>query len=78
MATTEDLNKDLNVGMAEIRRTLKHYNLGEWKEYLIVRQPGKPGSYIILTHPSDKSDFPDRLLTLHLEQVARERLTAGA
>lgn len=38
MATTKDLNEDLNVGMTEVRRTLEHYNLGEWQE-LFGRAP---------------------------------------
>jgi len=73
MATTKDLNDDLSVGMTEVRRTLEHYNLGDWNEYLVVRQPGKAGSFIILNRESDTSDFADRLKALHLEHVAREQ-----
>jgi hypothetical protein len=50
MASTKDLNDDLSVGMTEIRATLEHYKLTNkgWTEYLLVRKPGCPGSYVIL------------------------------
>lgn len=69
MATREDLNEDLNVGMTEVRRTLEHYNLGKWQEYLLVRRPGRSGSFIVLAHPRDKSDFADKLIKFHREQA---------
>lgn len=71
MATTNDLNEDLNVGMTEVRRTLEHYNLGEWQEYLLIRQRGSRNSYIVLAHPRDKSDFADKLIAFHAEQAER-------
>lgn len=70
MATRKDLNDDLNVGMTDIRRTLEHYNLGEWREYLIVRKPGCPGSYVVLSRPSDDSDFAARLVKFHESESA--------
>ena len=69
MATTNDLNEDLNVGMTEVHRTLEHYNLGEWQEYLFIRRAGCPDSFIVLAHPIDKSDFADRLIAFHKEQA---------
>jgi hypothetical protein len=72
MATREDLNEDLNVGMTAVRRTLEHYNLGQWNEYLVVRKPGCPDSYIVLSRPSDESDFADRLVAFHKDHTRRE------
>jgi hypothetical protein len=73
MATQRDLADDLSVGLTEVHKTLKHYNLGEWKEYLLVRQPGKEGSFIVLAHPSDKSDFQDQLVEFHKAEAQKER-----
>ena len=70
MATREDLNQDLSVGMTEVRRTLEHYNLGEWQEYLLVRRKGRPDSFIVLAKETDTSDFCDRLAAFHKEQAA--------
>lgn len=75
MATTQDLNDDLSVGLTEIRKTLKHYNLSEWQEYLLVRQAGREGSYVVLAHPSDKSDFADRLVEFHKAEARKEQNT---
>jgi hypothetical protein len=61
------------VGLTEVRKTLIHYNLAEWEEYLIVRRRGKEGSYIVLAHPSDKSDFQDRLVAFHKTEAEREK-----
>lgn len=72
MATTQDLNDDLSVGLTEIRRTMKHYNLTEWREYLLIRRPGCEGSYVVLAHPTDKSDFADKLVALHRAEAKRE------
>lgn len=72
MATTSDLNDDLNLGMAEVRRTLEHYNLGEWQEYLLIRQKGRPQSFIVLAHPSDKGDFDERLIQFHKDESHKE------
>lgn len=72
MATQQDLNEDLNVGMTEVRRTLEHHNLGEWQEYLLVRQVGRPNSFIVLAHPRDKSDFDEKLIAFHKEQSRKE------
>ena len=74
MATTQDLNDDLSVGMTEIRRTLEHYKLTEkgWREYLLVRRPGHPGSYIILAHPKDDSGFDLKLMEFHNQQAQLE------
>jgi hypothetical protein len=73
MATERDLQDDLSVGLTEVRKTLIHYNLAEWEEYLIVRRRGKEGSYIVLAHPSDKSDFQDRLVAFHKAEAEREK-----
>ena len=72
MATTTDLAEDLSVGLTEVRKTLDHYNLRKWKEYLLVRQPGKRGSFIVLAHPSDKSDFQERLVEFHMAEAQKE------
>lgn len=72
MATREDLNQDLSVGMTEVRRTLEHYNLGEWREYLLVRRAGHPESFVVLAKEADTSDFADRLVSFHKEQAAIE------
>lgn len=72
MATREDLNQDLSVGMTEVRRTLEHYNLGEWQEYLIVRRKGKPDSFIVLAKEADTGDFAERLTAFHKEQAIAE------
>lgn len=72
MATRQDLNEDLNVGMTEVRRTLEHYNLGEWQEYLFVRRRGEPNSFIVLSHPRDESDFAEKLIAFHKEQSLKE------
>lgn len=72
MATQEDLNQDLSVGMAEVRRTLEHYNLGEWQEYLLVRRVGRPDSFLVIKKDRDTSDFADKLAAFHKEQAERE------
>lgn len=74
MATTKDLNEDLSVGMTEIRATLKHHKLTEkgWREYLLVRKPGFPGSFIILAHPKDDSGFDFKLMEFHEAECERE------
>jgi len=72
MATTKDLNDDLNVGMTEVRRTLEHYNLGEWQEYLLIRRAGSEGSFIVLSHPRDTSGFAAKLVEFHKEQTKQE------
>jgi hypothetical protein len=76
MATRQDLNEDLNVGMTEVRRTLEHYHLGEWQEYLLVRRKGCPNSFIVLAHPRDKSDFDEKLIAFHKEQSRKEFMEA--
>lgn len=73
MATTQDLCDDLSVGMTEVRRTLEHYNLGAWREYLVVRQPGEPDSFVILAPPGDKSGFAARLEEFHHVEAMKER-----
>lgn len=74
MATTTDLNNDLSVGMSEVRHTLNHYNLTQkgWREYLLVRKPGCPGSFIILAHPKDDTGFDVRLMEFHKAECERE------
>lgn len=72
MATNQDLTDDLSVGMTEVRKTLRHYNLSEWMEYLLIRQREKPGSYIVLAHPRDASDFQQRLIQFHKDEAAEE------
>ena len=74
MATTQDLNDDLSVGMTEIRATLKHYGLTEkvWREYLLIRKPGCPGSYVILAHPDDATGFDYKLMEFHVAEAEKE------
>jgi hypothetical protein len=74
MASTKDLNDDLSVGMTEIRATLEHYKLTDkgWKEYLLVRKPGCPGSYVILAHPEEASGFDKRLMEFHKAEAEKE------
>lgn len=74
MATTQDLNDDLSVGMTEIRATLKHYGLTEkgWREYLLIRRPGCPGSYVILAHPNDATGFDSKLMQFHITEAKAE------
>lgn len=69
----ETLLGDLSVGMTAVRETLEQSGMGDWEEYLVVRRPGKEENYVILSHPEDQSDFPDRLRDLHREQCAREK-----
>lgn len=74
MATTQDLNNDLSVGMSEVRATLKHYGLTDkgWREYLLIRKPGCPGSYVILAHPQDATGFDSRLMQFHITEAEQE------
>jgi hypothetical protein len=74
MASTKDLNDDLSVGMTEIRATLEHYKLTNkgWTEYLLVRKPGCPGSYVILAHPEDASGFDEKLMEFHKAEAEKE------
>jgi len=60
--------------MTEIRATLNHYKLTEkgWREYLVIRKPGSPGSYIILTHPKDDSGFDVKLMEFHHSECEKE------
>ena len=76
MATQQDLAADLGIVMTEVRRTLDHYKMGHWQEYLVIRQQGKPGSFVVLAHPADKSDFQDRLVRFH-EQEANDEFLKG-
>lgn len=75
MATTQDLNDDLSVGMTEIRATLKHYGLTDkgWREYLLVRKPGAPESFVILAHPDDDTGFDESLMEFHKAECAEEK-----
>jgi hypothetical protein len=74
MASTKDLNGDLSVGMTEIRATLEHYKLTNkgWTEYLLVRKPGCPGSYVVLAHPEDASGFDEKLMEFHKAEAEEE------
>lgn len=63
--TIESFSEDLNIAFTNVHVTLEQWGLGEWKEYLVVRLPGKQESFIVLAHPDDKSDFADRLTALH-------------
>lgn len=74
MATTRDLSDDLSVGLTEIRKTMRHYKLTEWKEYLMIRKPGCEGSFIVLAHPADDSNFADRLVEFHKAESKTEQL----
>lgn len=73
MASQQDLASDLSVGLSEVHWTLKHYNLGDWNEYLLVRRPGCPESFIVLRHPSDTSDVEERLVAFHKDLCKHER-----
>jgi hypothetical protein len=64
-----DFKDDLDVVMSEVRAVLEHWGLGAWKEYLLVRQPEKPESFVVLAHPSDRSDFADKLIALHRKEA---------
>lgn len=61
----ESFSDDLNISMSEVRALLNHWGLKDWREYLVVRKPGKPESYIVLANPSDKSGFEEKLVALH-------------
>jgi hypothetical protein len=65
-------SEDLNISMTEVHRLLEHWGLAGWREYLVVREPTKPESFIVLAHPSDKSDFADKLVRLHKDDVSGE------
>ena len=66
-----NFNDDLSISLSDVRACLDHWGLKDWKEYLVVRCPGKEDSYIVMANPADKSDFADRLVELH-KQVAKE------
>lgn len=70
----EGFHDDLNVVMSQVHEVLEHWGLGAWKEYLVVRQPDRRESFVVLAHPSDKSDFADRLVELHRREAATDRL----
>lgn len=61
---------DLNAAMTEVHDALKRWGLAGWREYLVVREPSKPESFIVLAHPSDKTDFADQLVRLHKDDVS--------
>jgi hypothetical protein len=63
-------SQDLNVVMTGVREALHRWGLTEWREYLVVRVPGKVNSFIVLAHPSDKSDFADQLVRLHKDDAS--------
>lgn len=65
----ERFSEDLNISMTEVHRLLEHWGLKGWREYLVVRAAGKPESFIVLAHPSDKSDFADQLIQLHKDDA---------
>lgn len=73
MATQQDLVEDLAVGLSEVDKTLKHYRMGDWKYYLVVRKPGVEGSWVVLKKSSDTSEFDQELERLHLDCCRREK-----
>jgi hypothetical protein len=60
------------VGMLAFALVGAEMQEGSWQ--LLVRQPGKTGSFVVLAHPSDKSDFQERLIKFHQEQAIHENL----
>jgi hypothetical protein len=62
-------SEDLNIAMTEVHTALGRWGLSGWREYLMVRLPDKVESFIVLAHPSDKSDFADQLVRLHKDDV---------
>jgi hypothetical protein len=64
------LNQDFNIYMTGIRGVLENWGSGDWQEYLVVRRRDKPESFIVLNHPSDKSDFADQLIRLHRDDAS--------
>lgn len=81
MKTTEkvqNFNDDLSISLSEVRAVLDHWNLKDWQEYLLVRRPGHPNSYIVFANPSDTSGFEERLMRFHKEQAVQETLRTSA
>ena len=75
----KSFGEDLNVALSEVRAVLNHWNLrrdadsGQWNEYLVVRVPGKPDSFVVLEHPEDKSGFAEKLVAFHKSEAAEGR-----
>lgn len=65
--------QELDVALTLIHNMLEAYGLNGYREYLLIRKPGKPDSFIIRNLASDASDFPARLEALHREHCAREQ-----
>ena len=45
------------------------WGLGSWNEYIVVREPQQPNSYLVLAHPADQTDFAERLIDFHKAEV---------
>lgn len=75
----QNFRDDIDVVMSEVHAALEHWGLVEWREYLIVRRPDKLESYFISAHPADRSDFDEKLVGLHKQEVLRhiEQLTTA-
>jgi len=81
MNALDNLKADLDVAMSEVRLLLELYYGAEndWREYLILRSASNPDRYIVLAHPSDKSDFQEKLVRLHRkEAILRPQVRTSA
>jgi hypothetical protein len=64
----DNFRTDLDIVMMEIREVLDHWGLKDWREYLVVRKPLE-GSFVVLAHPTDKTDFAEKLVVLHKQDA---------
>lgn len=71
-AKLTNFNDDVSVSLSEVRAVLDHWGLNDWQEYLLVRRPGKPNSYVVFANPKDTSDFQEQLIEFHKTQAEKD------